>query len=149
MSTVLETVSAAVLVKLRKVGSQGALAAELNAGTNACNGTLYSAMKSLQARGLIDSHSHPGRSSNNRRRWYLVEHKPASAPKAQHVEPGFTRKRGPVAPEATSIDASRAKVTVVPGWTHDARFQLAPGERVIGGFASMGVGRYLEGEGRA
>jgi hypothetical protein len=35
------------------------------------------------------------------------------------------------------------KVTVVPTPQFDPRYQVDPAERVIGGFASMGVGRYL------
>jgi hypothetical protein len=34
-------------------------------------------------------------------------------------------------------------VRVLPGWTHDPRYQLAPGERVLGGFATAGIGRYI------
>ena len=41
--------------------------------------------------------------------------------------------------------ATGSNVTVVPGWTHDPRYQLAPGERVLGGFATAGIGRYIEG----
>lgn len=36
-------------------------------------------------------------------------------------------------------------VTVCPGWTHNHRFQVAPGAVVHGEFSALGVGRYLDG----
>jgi len=37
------------------------------------------------------------------------------------------------------------RVTICPSAPVYSRHQLPPGERVIGGFASMGIGRYLDG----
>lgn len=42
------------------------------------------------------------------------------------------------------VDTSGARITVCPSLDYDPRYQLPPGERIVGGFASMGVGRYLE-----
>jgi len=49
-------------------------------------------------------------------------------------------KPEPVTPTAAP------RIIRAPAWTHDPRYQLAPGERVVGGFASMGMGRYLGDE---
>lgn len=53
---------------------------------------------------------------------------------AKKVAGGFV---GPV------IVPDGVKFTRCPSPTHDDRFQLAPGTRVVGGFATMGVGAYL------
>lgn len=42
------------------------------------------------------------------------------------------------------VDYSRAKVTLCPSTGYDARYQLAPDTRVLGGFSTAGIGRYLE-----
>jgi hypothetical protein len=42
------------------------------------------------------------------------------------------------------VGLDRAHVVVGRAWTHDPRYQLPLGERVVGGFATMGIGRYLE-----
>lgn len=43
------------------------------------------------------------------------------------------------------VDMSRAKVTICPSAGHDPRYQVEPGTRVLGGFATAGIGRYMEG----
>ena len=43
------------------------------------------------------------------------------------------------------VDMSRAKVTICPSAGHDPRYQVAPGTRVLGGFATTGIGRYMDG----
>lgn len=74
---------------------------------------------------------------------------PKTAPKAKAApadsRPAW-RPRSEYKP--TTAPAERATgplVRVLPGWTHDPRYQLAPGERVLGGFATAGIGRYIEG----
>jgi hypothetical protein len=50
------------------------------------------------------------------------------------------------APQPVVIPAG-LKPKVVPGMpAFDARYQVDPSTRVVGGFASMGVGRYLDGK---
>jgi hypothetical protein len=46
--------------------------------------------------------------------------------------------------DTRSADYSRAKVTIAPRPL--GRYELPPGERVLGGFTTLGVGRYLEVE---
>ena len=46
--------------------------------------------------------------------------------------------------EAPITYTAHTKRTVAGGWTHDARYQLPPGERIVGGFATLGIGRYLD-----
>ena len=89
-----------------------------------------------------------------RRRWWLAEFKPAKKPAPSGIKAGLRALDDQdVSPHWRSRRAvpiqRKDGVTVIPGYTHDQRYQVAPGERVIGGFASLGVGRYLEGEGRA
>lgn len=43
---------------------------------------------------------------------------------------------------------AKVKRTVCPSISYDPRYQCAPGERIVGGFASMGPGRYLDGGAR-
>jgi hypothetical protein len=47
---------------------------------------------------------------------------------------------------ATVVMSAGIKVTRCGGWTHDIRYQLPPGQKVVGGFATMGPGRYLDGQ---
>lgn len=46
--------------------------------------------------------------------------------------------------EAPVTYTAHTKRTVASGWTHDTRYQLPPGERIVGGFATLGIGRYLD-----
>lgn len=47
-------------------------------------------------------------------------------------------------PAGAEVVERDVRVTVCPGWTHDPRFQCAPGEQPFGaGFSAMGPGRYL------
>ena len=54
-----------------------------------------------------------------------------------------TRPPRQPAPAAVAAHAG-PRVVLAAGWTHDPRYQLAPGERVVGGFATLGMGRYLD-----
>lgn len=67
-------------------------------------------------------------------------------PKAEAKSIAAWPSRKPLkAPAPAAEPAAGPKVTVLPGWTHDPRYQLPPGERVQGGFATAGIGRYIEG----
>ena len=44
---------------------------------------------------------------------------------------------------APAIIPPTVRVQIGPSAAYDARYQLPPGERLIGGFASLGIGRYL------
>lgn len=45
--------------------------------------------------------------------------------------------------EPQEVDLNGVVPKVIASPTHDDRYQLAPGTRVVGGFATMGIGRYL------
>lgn len=45
--------------------------------------------------------------------------------------------------EAPVTYTAHTKRTVASGWTHDTRYQLPPGERIVGVFSTLGIGRYL------
>jgi len=63
--------------------------------------------------------------------------------RSQHLPPGVVLAERK---ELQGVVAYAAgfKITTGHNWTHDPRYQLAPGERVVGGFASLGPGRYLD-----
>jgi hypothetical protein len=54
-----------------------------------------------------------------------------------------TIKAKPEAFKTAKPDFSKAKITRCPSPGYDTRYQVAPGTKVVGGFASMGPGRYL------
>jgi hypothetical protein len=75
---------------------------------------------------------------------------PSPTPAPAAVDPARAQgPRQPVMAPAQSVATASlppgVKVTVLPSVTHDPRYQVAPGERVLGGFATAGIGRYLEG----
>lgn len=92
-----------------------------------------------------------------RRRWWVLEHLPKrrpppsqapQSPSAQRCD--LTRGPSPVAAVAAPAAAASAPAAAgrpvqpvpLPGWTHDPRYQVAPGAAVHGaGFAAAGVGR--------
>ena len=59
-------------------------------------------------------------------------------PKLPRIAFNTRAKPEPVTP------TTAPRIIRAPAWTHDPRFQLPPGHTVVGGFASLGVGRYLE-----
>ena len=75
-----------------------------------------------------------------------------------HVEIKGLRRYGRVQPGILKGSADRSirprrdahvgppVVTVCPAWTHDPRYQVAPGVEVSGEFSSLGIGRYVEAE---
>jgi hypothetical protein len=71
-------------------------------------------------------------------------------PAAPLKKPGKPHKDlGPWFARASSGDITPPaqrdpRATVCPSPGHDVRYQLPEGERVLGGFATMGIGRYLE-----
>ena len=63
----------------------------------------------------------------------------ANRPKTQYAPVSVSSRIA----DARKADFSRAKVTIAPRPL--GRYELAPGERVAGGFATAGIGRYLDG----
>lgn len=56
------------------------------------------------------------------------------------------RKLPPAAPgQANVITPAGVKRTVGPSVSYDPRYQVDPATRVVGGFATLGPGRYLDG----
>lgn len=48
-------------------------------------------------------------------------------------------------PALPAVERDGVRVTRGPAWTHDPRYQVAPGDRPFGaGFAAVGVGRNVE-----
>lgn len=58
---------------------------------------------------------------------------------------GLIRGAEPIRPQPTQPRTCGAPVvTICPGWTHNHRYQVAPGTVVVGEFSRLGVGRYLD-----
>ena len=130
-----------VLEVLRAAGATGALSSEVakaagRSGDNAAMHLLLAVDK-----GLAAWRPEPIGRANRMRRWWLVEH----YPKTPHLVPvtvqthGTGWRRLPQAPTPPKAGVQRC-----PGWTHDARYQLAPGEQPPPLFSALPVGRYLE-----
>lgn len=47
-------------------------------------------------------------------------------------------------PVREPVFTSKTKRTSCPSWTHDPRYQVAPGVTVVGLFSALGPGRYIE-----
>lgn len=133
---------AAILRALEDYGSCGALTAELTDVAQSCHQTVTNWLTAMASDGVVvsrlDSASH-----SRRLRWWLPTLMPVTA---KPVPPGpqVRAAQGHVARISRSAPILRRDgVTVLPGYTHDPRYQVAPGERVVGGFATLGIGRYL------
>ena len=144
----------ALLDALRSCGTSGGISTDLGPACGARDTTVSQWLKVMADEGIVGWWPDPVGKCINRRRWWLAEFKPAKKPAPSGIKAGLrSLDEQDVSPHWRSRRAvpiqRKDGVTVVPGYTHDPRYQVAPGERVVGGFASMGVGRYLESEGRA
>lgn len=93
MSKTQESAASMVVEKLRTLGSAGALSEEICQGMGVSLTTLRNALTKLEKRGVISSHLHPSRNSNNRKRWYMADQKPATSPVVVHHAQGFGKKK--------------------------------------------------------
>ena len=140
----------ALLAALRACGNVGGISTDLAPASGARDTTVSQWLKAWEDAGIVGSWPDPVGRCMNRRRWWLAEFKPAKKPAPSGIKAGLrSLDEQDVSPHWRSRRAvpiqRKDGVTVLPGCTHDHRYQVAPGERVIGGFASMGVGRYLDG----
>lgn len=143
---------ALLLEALRQCGEAGGISTDLGpaAGTSDCQALRW--LKMMTDQGLVGCWPDPCTKASNRLRWWAKEFLPAHAPLVHRVTKSGVqfiqqRERMQSGTDARPVDASRATVIVAPGYTHDPRYQVAPGASVHGaGFAAMGVGRYLGSE---
>ena len=140
---------ALIVEALRTAGKAGMLSVELAPVCQSRDTKVSTWLKDMAAAGVIGWWPDPVGKTTNRRRWWLAEFKPAKKPAPSCIKSGLRAlDEQDVSPHWRNRRAvpiqRKDGVTVLPGWTHDKRYQVAPGERVIGGFASLGVGRYLE-----
>lgn len=63
----------------------------------------------------------------------------------QDTTPGVSINRTDLQRTGEIIVTSATKITVCPSIKYDPRYQVDPAMRVVGGFATAGIGRYLEG----
>ena len=71
------------------------------------------------------------------RRNQVVKEKPGKPPNVTIKAPLLPKTQ-----IVQTVDYSGAKVTICKAPNYDARYQVDPATRVVGGFATMGVGRY-------
>lgn len=145
---------ALLLEALRKCGAVGGIASELCIAADTRDDRALAWLYELEAAGLAGSWPDPIGRCMNRRRWWLTEFRPTTRPAPSGLRAGLrsldeqeqgvhwrTKRAKPV--------RRRDGVLVVPGYTHDPRYQVEPGAQVYGaGFAALGVGRYLGSGGR-
>lgn len=143
----------ALLAALRACGTEGGLTAALGPASGAQDTTVSTWLTRWSAEGVVRWWPDPIGTNWIRRRWWLAEFWPAVKPAPSGVPSRVTvlhatcdgvAIKGPARPVSRAPFMRGDGVLVAPGYTHDTRYQLAPGERVIGGFASMGIGRYLD-----
>lgn len=138
-----------IIEALRECGESGALGPDIAKMVGRDKDNVATRLAELHALGVVGWWPDPIGRCVNRRRYWLAEFRPAKRPPATGIASGLADIReqhvGLGWRKAAPKPVKRADgVVVLPGWTHDPRYQLAPGERVVGGFASMGPGRYLE-----
>lgn len=136
----MKNIDPAILDYLRAVGTAGAPSSEVAAATRrtADNAALH--LGQAAAKGLVGWWPEPAGRSTKRRRWWLIEHLPARRPA---LMPLNEQKHG-LGWRNLPKPAPVVGVQVCSGWTHDPRYQLAPDARVVGGFATLGIGRYID-----
>ena len=135
---------------------EGMCNASFKAATGIGNGSAGSRIARLCRLGYI----HKAAATGRKLRWfdtqeradaYVVAHGGQAGESHQARNARLRAKDAPVTIKARSqaawsageADTSRARRIVCPAPSHDARYQVAPGEHVAGGFETMGVGRYL------
>lgn len=129
--------------------ANGANHAELMAELDCSVSCLQKTTRAMRKDGVIELSGLPG---NIYARWYAAgkvppeqaaKHRAAKERALQTKRPAMLEKQRAVLVSGPVIVPENVKRTVGKPWTHDVRYQLPPGTRVVGGFASMGVGRYL------
>lgn len=105
----------------------------------------------VRAREAFDALTRSGRLhafiNSHQSRWFTC---PARAAAYKPLE--FNRRPEPVKPAVAPQQPAAAagprpvQYTVCPGWTHDRRYQIAPGAPVRALYASLPMGQYLEYE---
>lgn len=148
-----EVKRAALLQALRDLGKEGGISTDLADAAETHDTTVTKWLRRMSDDGSVGCWPDPTNRAGNRIRWWAIEFLPAAAPVVVRKIKFVERKEVlQVASKASREESQRAvaeyrgKVLVLPGFTHDPRYQVAPGARVDGaGFAALGVGRYLNG----
>lgn len=132
---------AEILAAMESIGTQGALTTEICALIGRAAEGVATNLTVLTAEGIVGWWPDPIGRCVNRRRWWLIQHRPSRKPQPSglrsidHQTQGLSwRTRKPGLPERPAI----------PQWTHDKRYQLPPGTRINGPFTALGIGRYLQ-----
>lgn len=74
-----------LLARLEEVGKAGATLAELAQALGVAVAHVSGAVCSAEKDGLTGWHYHPSATSSNRKRWWLLEHRPAVAPRSERA----------------------------------------------------------------
>lgn len=131
-----------VIEALQVAGTTGLLARELAVQCGASMDCVDRALQRLARGEQAEWWPDPIGHAIRRRRWYSAGQRPTKKP-----EPSMAPATQPIRPQAKAAPA--VKVTVVngvrivraPAWTHDPRYEVAPGAQVFGaGFAALPMG---------
>ena len=142
---------ARIMAELIKAGVIGALSTQLAIEIRRDKDTVGIWLKRLQDDGIVGSWPDPYLRCMTRRRWWLLEHTPQKMPLPSMIPsrldlmPIDKQTEGLGWRSRKPVKVRRDGVLVYEPWTHDARFQVAPGTKIDGGFAALGIGRYLDG----
>jgi len=140
---------------VRQAGPAGMLTAEVAAGLEVTDTRALKcvtmAMCFAVKREALAARPAPGPSAPWRRRYFAPEFAPAvdAAPPAKAKAPPPVKNIRAQAPNGPAVLPAGFTVTVLPSAPVYSRHQLPPGTRVRGGFADMGMGRYLDDRGAA
>lgn len=127
----------------------GANHAEMMAVLDCSESCLQKTTRAMRKDQVIELSGLPG---DKLCRWYAfgkvpaaqaAKHRAAKERALQTKRPAMLEKQRAVLVSGPVIVPENVKRTVCPPWTHDVRYQLPPGTRVVGGWATMGMGRYL------
>ena len=137
----IKTINARILELLLEAGPRGCVSSDIAAATGRTVDNVSMQLGVATQMGLVGWWPEPMGRSTKRRRYWLLEFLPAKKPPAPAGAERHWRKPQPVhkpPPAAPTITSAR-------NYTHDPRYQVAPGAQVFGaGFAALGIGRYLE-----
>ena len=131
---------------LRAAGTVGVVSSDVAKITKRDLDNVSNHLSSGARQGLIGWHTEPLGRVTNRRRYWLMEFFPKKwkAPKLVSVlvqtQGVGWRKPLPNARPSTGTPV----ITVCPAPRWDSRYQIDPNERIVGGFVSLGIGRYLD-----
>ena len=116
----------------------GAALREIATHANVSKNTISRVLRKLCSAGKIEQGQDDGSLKSSR--WYL-KGKVSALPKRRILKPIIDRRS--TKPHGEVVVPSNVKIQYGPSFLYDPRYQVPPSTRIAGGFADMGIGRYL------